>query len=428
MLLSSLDSSNLLLTILQNLRIDLEHTEYKYLIDSYFSGKFVMKEECTICKTKSLFLDKFLNFEITINDQNNVKELYEYIESTYFSEKLLNKNCLACGGRISSQKYFYDLPNYLIVTFKDARNEERKEVTINKKLDLKYDINNIYNSKEKYIKIKNPDTNHEEELLIYERDDAYYQYELVSAIKYDRNEFDSSNIEISLNEIQNEINDCDNLSLFGDIKPRWIEFYDDNVHSSMLKEIKTTWVEPLINGETVVVDNPLIFIYEKKKRNPIKIVERDKDIIEDKNSVIKSINKNNKNLLKKSLDIFSVDNLNYFSKKEAFFDNLYLVNDKTNEITYYSLFENLKFDKENKGLQKIIDEISKDNFNFDIERMIFGKYFSKFLESFICFSMRFCISNKETADKAKLKKLFKLCLELFYEIPMKNCEIPVNLS
>ena len=41
---------------------------------------------------------------------------------------------------IVKKKYIYDLPNFLFINFKDSRStDEKREVTINKELDMKYD-------------------------------------------------------------------------------------------------------------------------------------------------------------------------------------------------------------------------------------------------------------------------------------------------
>ena len=417
------DSVNLMKDIIHNLKIDLENTEFKYLIESYFQGKFIYKEECLNCKSKVISIKKFYGLDISITDLTTVKELFEYIEAAYLIEKNSKNNCLTCHNKIVKKKYIYDLPNFLFINFKDSRStDEKREVTINKELDMKYDINYIYSSKDKYVKTINKETKEEDNIIIYERDDSYYQYELVGVIKSDKNDYDTGYIYVSLNEIPSEMIEILSLSQEKK-KPVWIEFYDESAQFIDSRLTKTTWIEQLIKGENVIVDNPLHLVYERKKKNPIKMVKQCSDNFNYKNALIKTVSKNNKNLQKKKFDIFCLDNLNYLSKKDLFFDNTYILNEVTKEITYYTFFENLPNDKEFSELDIFKEEVILDNFNYKVEKMIFGKSFMKFLEKFFKFCKEYCLAYTNIENISQVKKLYKLCLELFYEIPLRNFEL-----
>lgn len=399
-------------------------------MDSLFNGKFIIREECKTCNTKAFYQEKFINLDLTITDLTVVKELYEYMEVAYLHEREISKLCGTCHNKLFKKHYIYDLPNYLIVIFKDARiSDEKKEVILNKKFDLKYDPSCIFNPKEKFIKVKDSGTNEESFIEVYDRDDSYYQYEIVSGIRYERNDYDSSYSFMSFHEINTtERNENETLELnheSNESKPKWIEFNEDNVHRLGTREFKFAVLEKLVKGEPIIVDNPLVLVYERRRKMPMKKV-----LIKEaeKSTITKRFNKSDKAALKKSIDIFHVDNLYYLNRRDSFFDNTFILNEATNEITYYDLFESMKSFSNYQAIEIFIDEINKDNNNFEVEKMIFGKYFIKFLENFTIFVKNYCIANKEVEDKSTVKKLFKLCLELFYEIPVRNCEISVNHS
>jgi hypothetical protein len=243
----------------------------------------------------------------------------------------------------------------------------------------------------------------------------------VGGIKFERNDYDSGLVFSGFNEIVTDQNDSDNLTLSQE-NPKWVEFYDEAVHLLGSREVKSPFLEGIVKGENVIVDNTLYLIYERKKKSPLKLVSK-KEL--EKSVVPKSFNKNDKNSVEKSLDIFNLDNLNYLKKKESYFDNTFVMNEENLEVTYYELFENLKFQKENFSIDHFIEEIIQDNFNFDIERMIFGSNFCRFFENFVTFTKNYCADNKDSENKKSVKKLFKLCVELFFEIPVRNCEIGV---
>lgn len=346
------DAQEFLGRLFDKLENSLKNTEYKYLLNSIFTGKtcsqLICKGGCG--KIRNNFED-FFSLSLEVQGKKTLKDsLEKYISE----ERIEDFLCEHCQKKVTVTKRnsFAELPNVLIVhlqriifnydTFTNEKINSRLEFP--KKLNMKtYSteiINNIEeesnldNSENKEnndsnnnspISEKNTNNNEKNENTnefidkVFHKNEDYYEYELVGVVVHlgvanAGHYFSYINIQREGTENKMNFNPNDETHI-----KKWMTFNDSSVTNFNLDQMEKECFGGSANGKDDSDDligwnkkndwdnskNAYMLVYEKINKNPITLVIPAKDLTEEQNTdenekETKDNNNLTKNVIQKS--------------------------------------------------------------------------------------------------------------------------------
>ena len=309
----------------------LKKTKYKYIINDTFVGRTCSSVICESCKKVSNSFEDFYNLSLEVKNINNLND--SLLKMT-MAEKIEDFKCSNCNKNVTINKRtsLCDLPNVLFIHLKRFYMNYEYERT--EKINSRFEFPVSINLKEFCIEdiasqISGKNFENED---IYAKIDEYYNYELkginihmgsadgghyFSLINIERD--GKGNVLIESDNDETKGNDTDNgtnNSHKNDKKYKWLKFNDSHVSIFNINDIEKECFGGASKGSSYNFENfqnAYMLVYERKKKNPIRIVFGEKEAKEiNENSNIKNenivkINKDNRKEIKKKYNINKVN-------------------------------------------------------------------------------------------------------------------------
>jgi ubiquitin C-terminal hydrolase len=443
------DAQEFLGRIFDLLEFGIKSTENKYLLQSVFGGKTCSQLECKECGTKKRNYEDFFNLSLEVKNMKTVKNSLDKFISEEKIEGYFCDTCKK-NTTCSKKNTLAQLPNILIMhlqrigyNYDTGLNEkDNSRLEFPEVLNLKqYSIEeNDYDKRKNKSDEKNKLLQSQENAsdFIYEREEEYYEYILVgvvlhighadaghyiSYINTNRNGKDSTltrsnsnwltfnDAYVSLFDFSSLEENCfggnHDFSKTGFIGPVPApappqfnqEFVSSNAsHGYANNYSGRTLADNLSpannqNGyaspsfkEAESGQSAYMLVYERVKKNPIKLVKSKNEVEEiiNKNKEIKLIEISEENNFKimKSLDIFkkleNTSNCSFDDKNLTIFNTLIFDTIKKEYLQYVPFYEIPKCVPYNYYL-----DVINDNIEFYNDQKIFNNNFNQFLENLL---------------------------------------------
>ena len=344
------DSQEFYNTFCDKIENCLKKTKYKYIINDVFTGRTCSSVICESCKNVSNRFEDFYNLTLEVK---NLSNLNDSLLKMTMPEKIEDFKCSNCNQKVTINKRtsLCDLPNVLVVQLKRfyMNYEIERTEKINSRFEFPFNINlKEFCIEDIVTQISGKSFESED---IYAKDDDYYNYELkginihmgsadgghyFSLININRD--GNGNILLDIeNEDNKNTNKTKNSNLNNDEKKyNWLKFNDSHISIFDINDIEKECFGGSRKGASYNFENfqnAYMLIYERKKKNPIRVLYyNEKEINNDNNENIIKINKDNRREIKKKYDI----------------------NRKNSEIEENSLYNKLFVDEEKEEFYKYI--------------------------------------------------------------------------
>ena len=387
----------------------LKKTKYKYIINDIFVGRTCSSVICESCKKVSNRFEDFYNLSMEVKNINNLND--SLLKMT-MPEKIEDFKCSNCNKNvtISKRTSLCDLPNVLFIHLKRFYMNYEYERT--EKINSRFEFPVNINLKEFCIEdiasqILGKNFENED---IYVKSDEYYNYELkginihmgsadgghyFSLINIERDGKGNILLESDNNETKGITNDTDaNNDHKNDKNYKWLKFNDSHVSIFNINDIEKECFGGASKGSSYNFENfqnAYMLIYERKKKNPIRIIYDEKEVKEIK----ENLNINNENFIK-----INKDNRKEIKKK-------YNINKISKDIDEPSLYKKIFHDEEKDEYYKYIPFYNIDKF---APRAVYNQVIekNKKLE-------KMKNNNEKEGDKYNKE---------FYEILLNNISMP----
>ena len=290
----------------------LKKTKYKYIINDVFTGRTCSSVICESCKNVSNRFEDFYNLTLEVK---NITNLNDSLQKMIMPEKIDDFKCDACNQKvtISKRTSLCDLPNVLVIQLK--RFYMNYEIERTQKINSKFEFPLNINLKEFCIEniVTQISGKKFESNDIYVKEDEYYNY-ILKGINIHLGSADGGhyfsliNIErdgkgnILLNT-ENDENNKDGKNY------KWLKFNDSHISIFDINDIEKECfggASKRSGYHSENFQNAYMLIYERKKKNPIRILYDENEIkqmnIKNNENIIK-INKDNKQQIKKKYDL-----------------------------------------------------------------------------------------------------------------------------
>ena len=301
----------------------LKKTKYKYIINDTFVGRTCSSVICESCKKVSNRFEDFYNLSMEVKNINNLND--SLLKMT-MPEKIDDFKCSNCNKNvtISKRTSLCDLPNVLFIHLKRFYMNYEYERT--EKINSRFEFPVSINLKEFCIEdiasqILGKDFENED---IYVKSDEYYNYELkginihmgsadgghyFSLINVQRDGKGNILLETDNNETKGNTTDINNDHK-NDKNYKWLKFNDSHVSIFNINDIEKECFGGASKGSSYNFENfqnAYMLIYERKKKNPIRIMYDEKEIKEINENINQEnfvkINKDNRKEIKKKYNI-----------------------------------------------------------------------------------------------------------------------------
>ena len=387
----------------------LKKTKYKYIINDIFVGRTCSSVICESCKKVSNRFEDFYNLSMEVKNINNLND--SLLKMT-MPEKIEDFKCSNCNKNvtISKRTSLCDLPNVLFIHLKRFYMNYEYERT--EKINSRFEFPVNINLKEFCIEdiasqILGKNFENED---IYVKSDEYYNYELkginihmgsadgghyFSLINIERDGKGNILLESDNKETKGITNDTDaNNDHKNDKNYKWLKFNDSHVSIFNINDIEKECFGGASKGSSYNFENfqnAYMLIYERKKKNPIRIIYDEKEVKEIK----ENLNINNENFIK-----INKDNRKEIKKK-------YNINKISKDIDEPSLYKKIFHDEEKDEYYKYIPFYNIDKF---APRAVYNQVIekNKKLE-------KMKNNNEKEGDKYNKE---------FYEILLNNISMP----
>ena len=424
----------------------LRKTKFKYIVNDVFTGRTCSSVICEECKHISNRFEDFYNLTLEVKNINN---LNDSLQKLIVPEVIDDFKCSNCNKnvRISKITSLYKLPNVLIVHLK--RFYMDYETCNTTKINSKFEFPKKIDLKPFCVEetTKNFSSEKNSNIDIYIREDEYYKYEL-KGINVHIGSADGGHY-FSFINVNRE--GKDNIMLDG--KEEWLTFNDSSVSEFDTKKIPSECYGGSTIGHSSYENcqNAYLLIYERKKKNPIRVILDDKE----KNNIDKDkivlIDNDNKIQINKDYDLNRVD---CKLKEEELYQKIFYEKEKDEYykyIPYYNIPKYapkkayLKCIKENKSIasntsekkesknsdkkyRKILyEKITDEKIKFDI-----SQYNNKTKELILKIVLNYYIKKIEpfqsfdAAEKADLNKEFNCIIKkLIKPLVHKNTKFSI---
>lgn len=190
------DSQEFLGRLFDVLEGQTKKTEYKYLLESVFGGKTCSQLICTGgCGTVKNTIETFYNLSLEVK---NMKTLNDSLDKYISEEKIDDYKCEACKKNMTiiKRNSLAELPNIFIVhlqriifNYDNFQNDKvNSRLDFPKHLNLKNYTSEVLSKPNESTKAEEAKDSsaaniiHEDSYKIYQKEDSYYEYELVGVV------------------------------------------------------------------------------------------------------------------------------------------------------------------------------------------------------------------------------------------------------
>ena len=328
----------------------LKKTKFKYIVNDVFTGRTCSSVLCHNCKNISNRFEDFYNLTLEVKNINN---LNDSLQKLIVPEIIDEFNCSNCNQkvRISKITSLNKLPNVLVVHLK--RFYLDYETCHTRKINSKFEFPKKLNLKLFCVEeiTKNFGANQSETSDIYSREDEYYQYEL-KGINVHTGSADGGHYFSFINVERDGKDNIMNENQ--DDKNNWLTFNDSHVSEFDTDKIPSECFGGSSEGYSFEnCQNAYLLIYERKKKNPIKIIIDEKDskgIIEE--NIVK-IDKENRNEINKKYDLSRIGN---DIKEENLYSKIFFDTEKNEYYKYIPYYNIPKY-----APRKTYNEVMREN-------------------------------------------------------------------
>ena len=329
----------------------LKKTKFKYIVSDVFYGNTYNSISCDQCKYVSYRFEDFYNLTLEVKNITNLKDSLQKLN---VPEIIDDFKCSSCGQKVRITKVtsLNKLPNVLVVHLKSFY--LNYETFKTKKIDSKFEFTKDLNLKEFCVdEINKNMTNNEKEnenLVIYNKEDDYYEYELRGINVHTGSASGGhyfSFIDVNREGKNNLMNKY--------TKENWLQFNDSRVSTFNTETIPKECFGGISEGSSVENrQNGYLLIYERKKKTPIRVLIEEKNIDKEKekDNIIK-INKDNKDKINKEYDLSRISN---DKKEEDLFNKIFFDEEKNEYYKYIPYYNIPKY-----APRKVYNEIMKEN-------------------------------------------------------------------
>ena len=311
----------------------LKNTKYKYIIYDTFMGKICSTVECNTCHNISYKYEDFYNLVLEVSNINN---LNDSLQKLIVSETIDDYNCYSCNQKVSIQKRttLCKLPNTLIIHLK--RFYMNYEYDRTEKINSRFDFPMKLNLKNFCVETFRKHDESEQE--IYFKNDEYYEY-ILKGVNVHLGHANSGHY-FSFIDVERDGKGNIMKTLGSKEKSKWVKFNDSTLSEYNYQDIpKDCYGGTLINKKVSKENsqNAYLLIYERVKKEPIKVLIDEKNISEQdkknmvvfKNEEVNSINKQ-----------YDLDRLNNNIKEEDLYKKIFYnqeINEYYKYIPYYNI-------------------------------------------------------------------------------------------
>ena len=266
----------------------LKKTKYKYIIKDVLVGKTCTSIQCESCHYISNKFEDFYSLTLEVKD---IKNLDDSLKKLIEPEIIKDFKCDNCEKKVDIQKRttLAKLPNILVIYLK--RFFKNYDYGYIDKLNSKFEFPTSLNLNKYCIENFQSEDNKFSE--IYSKKEDYYEY----VLKGINIHVDSENHYISLIDVNRGGNKNTMCTLKGNEKSEWVKFDDVNLSEFDINDIpkecfggksKTNSSDTSEN-----LSNAYLLIYERIKKNPIKLVIEQGQIKNNKDYIEYSMEKEN---------------------------------------------------------------------------------------------------------------------------------------
>jgi len=406
-----------------------EKTRFKYLLGSIFGGKSFSQLICEGgCGTVRNNIEDFNNLSLEVKNHRTLKDsLDKYVSQ----EKIEDFKCDNCKKSVTVTKKnsIAELPNVLIVHLQrilfDYDNLQNNK--INSRLEFPFNLNMksyttevLSNNDNKINKSSTVDSS---SFIIYEKDDSYYDYNLVGIVVHtgsaDAGHYYSYiNVRREGSLDQTQFNKDTNEGVYN-----WLEFNDSNINPFDLKNLEEecfggcdgfgedniSWLNRP-SDEKEKGKSAYILFYERKKKKPIKMLIEKDLVLEDQSSYIE-VDKSNKFEIEKQYDIFNSESETYFKKDTL--ETVFLDKEKE-EFYQYEGFYNIK----KLVPKRDFDEVYLDNMTFLNDQKIFNIHFNDFFNRTLL-SLKSLVKEKRMKEN-DTRMILTICVNYLFNVFTKS--------
>ena len=398
------DSQEFYNTFCDKIENCLKKTKYKYIINDVFTGRTCSSVICESCKNVSNRFEDFYNLTLEVK---NLSNLNDSLHKMTMPEKIEDFKCSKCNQKVTINKRtsLCDLPNVLVVQLKRfyMNYEIERTEKINSRFEFPFNINlKEFCIEDIVTQISGKSFESED---IYAKDDDYYNYELkginihmgsadgghyFSLININRD--GKGNILLDIENEDNKNTNNPNISNSNDKEKKynWLKFNDSHISIFNINDIEKECFGGASKGSSYNFENfqnAYMLIYERKKKNPIRVLYENKneaeEIIKDNKENIIKVNKDNRREIKKKYDINRKNN----EIEESSLYNKLFVDEERDEsykyIPYYNIEKYAKRVIYNQVMQNN-KKLEKMKNNSDNEDQKYNKDYYEILLNIIC--------------------------------------------
>ena len=245
----------------------LKKTKYKYIIKDVLAGKTCTSIQCESCHYISNRFEDFYNLTLEVKDINN---LDASLEKFIKPETINDFKCDNCEKKVTIKRRttLTKLPNILVIYLE--RFFKNYDYDIIDKINSKFEFPTSLNLSKYCVENFQSEDNKFSE--IYSKKEDYYEY----ALKGINIHKDYEGHYISLIDVNREGNKNTMHTLKENEKPKWVKFDDSNLSEFDINDIPKECFggksENNSSGVSENSSNAYLLIYERIKKNPIKLV------------------------------------------------------------------------------------------------------------------------------------------------------------
>ena len=347
------DSQEFLNNFCDKIENSLKPTKFKHIVADVFTGKTCSSVLCDKCKHISNRFEDFYTLTLEVKNLNN---LNDSLHKLIVPEIIDDFKCSNCNQnvRISKITSLNKLPNVLIIHLK--RFYLDYETCHTTKINSKMEFPRKLNLKEfcieeitKNYTISKEDSNDD----IYEKENDYYQYEL-KGINIHTGSADGGHYFSYIDSFREGEGNIMAQPQNG--KDNWLTFNDSSVSKFDTDKISSECFGGNTEGYSFEnCQNAYLLIYERRKKEPIRILlnENEKKNVENNANNIIKINKENQNQIFKEYDLSRLGNT---LDEKTLYEKVFYDEDKQEYYKYIPYYNIPKY-----APKKYYNEVMKDN-------------------------------------------------------------------
>ena len=414
------DAQEFLSFFLDKLENSIKQTPQKYMTQNIFGGKTCSQIQCKACnKVINRYEDSlFLSLEV-----KNMKNLNESLMKSLSIEEIEDYKCEGCNKKvtISKRNILARLPNVLICHLK--RMGYDFDYDRNVKINSKLEFPRLLNMKQ--FTLEGCSNNIQETDEIYIKCNEYYEYYLTGIIVH-VGSADAGHYYSYINTIR----DGDgNIAKYDpkdeEMNTSWLEFNDSKITKFDVNQLETE----CFGGNNEKFDGPAtrgmfgkeggekcknayMLIYERKIKNPMKIVINQNEINKEEKEIVTIANETQMNQIQKEYDVSRFYGKEEYNNKcsnlykKIFFDEQ--KQEYFKYIPFYSSCQKLPI--------KYLNEIIQDNIELERRQNISDNYFTEFMEKLVNNISLSISSDKDEISQENKDKLTEQFVKFIIQI------------